>query len=337
MTTPQPAAQEVASRAAVMAQKTNMRLLGVVENMSGEVFGSGGGDRLAAELGIPLLGRVPLDPRLREQGDLAVPLVEAEPDVRDVARDRPDRGGGARDGARARDRDHEDAAPRLLTAGAFFDLDRTLLRRSSALALAGSFRERGLISRRQVAQAARLAAPLRRPRRARRGGRGAGRARRRRPARSARRGGRRARRRRDGAGAEAAARARGRRRGARVPRAGAPRLHRLDRAAGDRGRDRRRPRPRRRDRHGLRGGRRPLHRPRAAAAPREGEGGGARASSPSASRSISPPRPRTPTATPTCRSSRRSAIPSSSIRTVRCGRSRSERGWPILEARRRAA
>ena len=80
VTTPQPAAQEVASRAAVMAQKTNMRLLGVVENMSGEVFGSGGGDRLAAELGIPLLGRVPLDPRLREQSDLAVPLVEAEPE-----------------------------------------------------------------------------------------------------------------------------------------------------------------------------------------------------------------------------------------------------------------
>ena len=79
MTTPQPAAQEVASRAAVMAQKTNMRLLGVVENMSGDVFGTGGGDRLAAELGIPLLGRVPLDSRLREQGDLAVPLVEAEP------------------------------------------------------------------------------------------------------------------------------------------------------------------------------------------------------------------------------------------------------------------
>jgi ATP-binding protein involved in chromosome partitioning len=80
VTTPQPAAQEVASRAAVMAQKTNMRLLGAVENMSGEVFGSGGGERLAAELGIPLLGRVPLDARLREQGDLGIPLVEAEPE-----------------------------------------------------------------------------------------------------------------------------------------------------------------------------------------------------------------------------------------------------------------
>jgi len=80
VTTPQPAAQEVASRAAVMAQKTNMRLLGVIENMAGDVFGFGGGDRLAAELGVPLLGSVPLDPRLREQGDLGTPLVQAEPE-----------------------------------------------------------------------------------------------------------------------------------------------------------------------------------------------------------------------------------------------------------------
>src|SRR5437773_9833484 len=80
VTTPQPLAQEVAARAALMAQKTNMRLLGVVENMSGEIFGSGGGDRLAAELGIPLLGRVELDPRLRESGDAGMPLVESDPD-----------------------------------------------------------------------------------------------------------------------------------------------------------------------------------------------------------------------------------------------------------------
>src|SRR5204862_3079593 len=63
VTTPQPAAQEVASRAATMAQKTNMRLLGVIENMTGEIFGSGGGQRLADELGVPLLGTIPLDPR----------------------------------------------------------------------------------------------------------------------------------------------------------------------------------------------------------------------------------------------------------------------------------
>jgi ATP-binding protein involved in chromosome partitioning len=80
VTTPQPLAQEVAARAALMAQKTNMRLLGVVENMSGEAFGSGGGGRLAEELGIPLLGTVPLDPALRESGDAGEPLVESDPE-----------------------------------------------------------------------------------------------------------------------------------------------------------------------------------------------------------------------------------------------------------------
>src|SRR2546423_5612684 len=81
VTTPQPLAQEVAARAAMMAQKTNMRLLGVIENMSGEALGSGGGERLADELGIPLLGRVPLDARLREAGDAGEPLVESDPDA----------------------------------------------------------------------------------------------------------------------------------------------------------------------------------------------------------------------------------------------------------------
>ncbi len=80
VTTPQPLAQEVAARAALMAQKTNMRLLGVVENMSGEAFGSGGGERLAQELGVPLLGTVPLDPALREAGDAGEPLVESDPE-----------------------------------------------------------------------------------------------------------------------------------------------------------------------------------------------------------------------------------------------------------------
>jgi ATP-binding protein involved in chromosome partitioning len=80
VTTPQPAAQEVASRAGAMAQKTGMRLIGVVENMTGEVFGSGGGDRLAEELGVPLLGRVPLDPLLRECGDAGEPLLVAAPE-----------------------------------------------------------------------------------------------------------------------------------------------------------------------------------------------------------------------------------------------------------------
>src|SRR4051812_46197886 len=81
VTTPQPLAQEVASRAAVMAQKTGLRLLGVIENMTSDVFGSGGGASLAAELGTPLLGSVPLDTRLREAGDAGTPIVLADPDA----------------------------------------------------------------------------------------------------------------------------------------------------------------------------------------------------------------------------------------------------------------
>ena len=80
VTTPQPLAQEVASRAAEMPQKTGLRLLGVVENMTSDVFGSGGGAALAAELDVPLLGSVPLDARLREAGDAGTPLVVADPD-----------------------------------------------------------------------------------------------------------------------------------------------------------------------------------------------------------------------------------------------------------------
>jgi ATP-binding protein involved in chromosome partitioning len=86
VTTPQPAAQQVAVRAAQMAQKTGMRLIGAVENMSflvgsgQEVFGSGGGEALAQAIDAPLLGRIPLDPRLRECADEGEPLVWAEPE-----------------------------------------------------------------------------------------------------------------------------------------------------------------------------------------------------------------------------------------------------------------
>ena len=80
VTTPQPLAQEVAARAATMAQKTGMRVVGVVENMTSDVFGSGGGRRLATALGVPLLGSIPLDARIREAGDAGVPLVTREPD-----------------------------------------------------------------------------------------------------------------------------------------------------------------------------------------------------------------------------------------------------------------
>src|SRR2546423_14126801 len=86
VTTPQPAAQQVAVRAALMAQKTNMRLIGVIENMSHlvgtgqELFGSGGGRELAEAIGVPLLGQVPLDPRLRERADAREPQLAAESD-----------------------------------------------------------------------------------------------------------------------------------------------------------------------------------------------------------------------------------------------------------------
>lgn len=86
VTTPQAAAQQVASRAATMAKQTNMRLLGVVENMSylvgsgEELFGSGGGASLAEQLDVPLLGKVPLDPQLRAGGDTGTPIVISDPE-----------------------------------------------------------------------------------------------------------------------------------------------------------------------------------------------------------------------------------------------------------------
>ena len=81
VTTPQPLAQEVAARAAVMAQRTGQKLLGVVENMTGDAFGQGGGAALAEELGVALLGSIPLDRALREAGDAGAPVVETAPDA----------------------------------------------------------------------------------------------------------------------------------------------------------------------------------------------------------------------------------------------------------------
>ena len=89
VTTPQPAAQRVAQRSAYAARKLKLAVRGVIENMSWftgddgtryELFGSGGGQLLAKELGVPLLARVPLVPALREGGDEGVPIVVAEPD-----------------------------------------------------------------------------------------------------------------------------------------------------------------------------------------------------------------------------------------------------------------
>jgi len=89
VTTPQPAAQRVAQRSAMMAAKVNTPVLGVVENMSWfigddgrryQLFGSGGGQELADKLGVALLGQVPLVTAVREGGDIGVPIVVSHPD-----------------------------------------------------------------------------------------------------------------------------------------------------------------------------------------------------------------------------------------------------------------
>lgn len=89
VTTPQPAAQRVAQRAAFMAEKVNLEVKGVIENMSWftgddgtryEIFGSGGGEELAERLDKPLLGKVPLLPELRAGSDTGMPIVVSSPE-----------------------------------------------------------------------------------------------------------------------------------------------------------------------------------------------------------------------------------------------------------------
>jgi ATP-binding protein involved in chromosome partitioning len=120
VTTPQEAAAEVAERAGTMASMMHQRVVGVVENMSYlpcphcspeddhrlEVFGSGGGERVARTLSerfgydVPVLGQVPLDVSLREGGDAGKPIVESDPTapaarvLRDVAQRLAGRGRG---------------------------------------------------------------------------------------------------------------------------------------------------------------------------------------------------------------------------------------------------
>jgi ATP-binding protein involved in chromosome partitioning len=88
VTTPQPAAQKVARLSAAMAEKVNLTVRGVIENMSWftgddgkkyEIFGSGGGQELANELNVPLLGQIPLMNALREGGDDGHPITAVDP------------------------------------------------------------------------------------------------------------------------------------------------------------------------------------------------------------------------------------------------------------------
>ena len=91
VTTPQEAARKVAERAGKMAERTNLRPIGVVENMSyyvcphcggrDDIFGTGGGQEAADTLGVPLMAQVPLVPALRAGGDVGAPIVVTDPDV----------------------------------------------------------------------------------------------------------------------------------------------------------------------------------------------------------------------------------------------------------------
>src|SRR5881409_3923005 len=90
VTTPQPAAQKVAKRAAESAARFELEIAGVIENMSGfttpsgerfTIFGEGGGQLLADELDVPLLGKVPLQEELRTGADEGRPLVLSDPDA----------------------------------------------------------------------------------------------------------------------------------------------------------------------------------------------------------------------------------------------------------------
>lgn len=90
VTTPQQVAVGDALRGVKMFERTAVPVLGIVENMSyfenpetGKpiaLFGTGGGERLAKECDLPLLGQVPIDPRIQEGGDTGRPIVSAEPD-----------------------------------------------------------------------------------------------------------------------------------------------------------------------------------------------------------------------------------------------------------------
>jgi ATP-binding protein involved in chromosome partitioning len=102
VTTPQDIATLDARKALRMFEKVKVPVLGIVENMATHVctncgfeehvFGSGGGERMAAQYGVPLLGAIPLDIRIREQADGGTPSVAAMPDsdiatrYRDIAR-----------------------------------------------------------------------------------------------------------------------------------------------------------------------------------------------------------------------------------------------------------
>jgi len=90
VTTPQPVSLIDAKKGLKMFERVNVPVLGIVENMSYfiapdtgkkyDIFGLGGGERLANELNVPFLGAIPIDPRIREGGDNGKPIVSSMPD-----------------------------------------------------------------------------------------------------------------------------------------------------------------------------------------------------------------------------------------------------------------
>ena len=90
VTTPQEVSIMDSRKAVAFAQKLNLRVLGIIENMSGmicphcgekiDLFKEGGGKRTAFELGVPFLGKIPLDPQIVNSGDEGKPFIKTEPD-----------------------------------------------------------------------------------------------------------------------------------------------------------------------------------------------------------------------------------------------------------------
>ncbi len=80
VTTPQEVSLMDVRKAVQMFRKTEIPILGVIENMAGEIFGSGGGEKAAAEFSVPFLARIPLEPAVREGGDAGKPVVLSKPD-----------------------------------------------------------------------------------------------------------------------------------------------------------------------------------------------------------------------------------------------------------------
>ncbi len=85
VTTPQTLALADATRGITAFNRLEVPILGIIENMAGEVFGSGGGEAAAARLGVPFLGRVALAPVVRESGDKGEPVVACCPDTEQAA------------------------------------------------------------------------------------------------------------------------------------------------------------------------------------------------------------------------------------------------------------